>query len=137
MLSGPDRSIESTALIDSGAAFSVFPLWVASQLGISEDLVQDRQAVGAEGAGFATWSYPPGLSCQVMQLRPDDFSQREPWGKPVKLTPAFADKTVFLLGREDFFAAFTVTFEPGAELRRFVLAQSETASEPDRGITGT
>jgi hypothetical protein len=106
------------ALVDSGAVRSMLPRLVARDLGIEKDLEQDRHgAVGVEGAGFPTWSYPPGLSAQV--IRPGDPSQ--PWGSPVRMTPAFADKGVLLLGREDFFLGFQITFEPAGP--HFVLAQ--------------
>jgi hypothetical protein len=116
------RRVIELALIDSGAARSVFPLAVARELGIEHELVEDAaRSVGVEGAGFPTWSYPPGLTCHVLRTAPDGPSGREPWGEPVRLTPAFADKRVFLLGREDFFRGFRILFDPAGP--QFVLAQ--------------
>jgi hypothetical protein len=124
VLASSSRSIEAVALIDSGAARSVFPLEVARRLGLADDLVVDAaRLLGVEGGAFNTWSYPSGLRCQVLRQRAEDFSQLEPWSAPIVLTPAFSDNDVFLLGREDFFAAFTITFGPGPAGRQFALTQ--------------
>jgi hypothetical protein len=122
-LSTEARTVSVLALLDSGAARSMFPRSVARMLGIEDELVSDPVgAVGVEGAGFPTWSYPLGMAAQVMRTPPEDPSRSEPWGTSVRMTPAFADKGVFLLGREDFFLGFTITFERGRAGPQFALA---------------
>jgi hypothetical protein len=102
------------ALVDSGAARSMFPMEIARRLGIDGQLAQDATgAKGVEGGGFPTWSFPPGLSAQIVRVSPENPRQPELWGMPFVMTPAFTHKDPFLLGRQDFFAANNVMFEAG------------------------
>jgi hypothetical protein len=102
------------ALVDSGATRSMFPMEIAQRLGIEEQLTQDAVgAMGVEGGGFPTWSFLPGLQGQIVRVPPENPQQSEPWGASFAMTPAFAHKDVFLLGRQDFFAVFQIKFEPG------------------------
>jgi hypothetical protein len=96
--------------VDSGASRSFLPKTVASLLGIkSHELVRDAAgAKGVEGTGFATWSSTKQIVAQVIQVDPVN-EQRTPWGPLIPMNPAFANKDVVLLGRDDFFPAFSIT----------------------------
>jgi hypothetical protein len=51
-------------------------------------------------------------------LGPNNF---QPWGPVFELSPAFSEKEPLLLGRHDFFKAFTVTFQEDARTPVFHL----------------
>ncbi len=100
----------------------MFPRQIAGLLGVDGDLVTDAAgAVGVEGGGFPTWSYQPGLTGQVVRTPPNNPTQRELRGPTFPMTPAFAEKDAFLLGRQDFFRALQVDFEPGKPIPHFVI----------------
>jgi hypothetical protein len=46
------------------------------------------------------------------------------WGDPFTLNPAFCEKDPFLLGRQDFFATFSVSFDPGNPYPTFSIADA-------------
>lgn len=111
------------AMVDSGAARSMFPMQIAQRLGIAESLTQDETgAVGVEGEKFPTWSYLPGLRAQILEIQREPAGASVPWGERFALTPAFSDKSAFLLGREDFFGIFGVAFNPGNPLPTFSIS---------------
>jgi hypothetical protein len=111
------------AMVDSGAARSMFPMQVAQRLGIATSLTQDKTgAVGVEGENFPTWSYPSSLQAQILQVQREPVGASAPWGDQFVLNPAFSDKSAFLLGREDFFAIFRVEFNPGNPLPTFSIS---------------
>jgi hypothetical protein len=114
-----DQAVALLALVDSGATRSMFPLQVAQRLGVT--LEQDALgARGVEGAGFPTWSALETVMGQVVRIDPDN-QQASLWGDPFRMTPAFCEKDPFLLGRQDFFAAFPVKFVPGKPDPSFIL----------------
>ena len=97
----------------------MFPLAIAHQLGVT--LQQDAiGAVGVEGAGFSTWSSQEPITGQVVRIDPATM-QPAMWGPTFAMMPAFTEKDAFLLGRQDFFAAFGVTFAVEASGPTFVI----------------
>jgi hypothetical protein len=78
-------------------------------LAIVDTLVRDARAgLGVEGRAFPLWRSSAVLHAQVVT----DVGRR--WGPRFRLDPMFADADVALLGREDFFRAFTITFQEHA-----------------------
>jgi hypothetical protein len=74
--------------------------------------------VGVEGASFPTWSSSVALQARIIA----NFGQGPvPWGPIFPLNPAFSEKAAALLGRQDFFQAFTVTFAENAAAPAFHL----------------
>jgi hypothetical protein len=111
------------AVVDSGAARSMLPLQIAERLGVSDALVEDEVgAQGVEGIGFSTWSLPDGVEAQVLSVTQASGTVIK-WGTSFTLSPAFCDKDPFLLGREDFFATFRVSFDPGNPHPTFSIAE--------------
>lgn len=97
----------------------MFPLQVAHKLGVT--LKQDSLAAqGVEGNGFPTWSAQEAITGQVVRIDPAN-RQASLWGKQFRMTPAFCEKKPFLLGRQDFFAAFPVQFVPGNPHPSFII----------------
>ena len=94
------------ALVDSGADRTFLPMSVAAHLGITEEL--DEHAAGGhgvEGRTFSTWSSAVPIYGRVVT------DEGLIWGPRFRLEPVFADLGIALLGRADFFRAFTVTFQ--------------------------
>lgn len=99
ILRGPSARIPVVALVDSGADSSIFPLEIAAHLGI--DLGQCRREDCTTAAGPSTQHiWEPGLDAQVQAMN-----------VTVHLRGAFSETPVGLLGREDFFDAFRVSFD--------------------------
>jgi hypothetical protein len=102
-----------TALVDSGADRTTFPLKIAWDLGIQWDELILRPG-GGRGvkSHFDVWrsSVPirAGISRHDVLTGADSA-----WGPAFTLSPFFIDGGSFLLGRADFFSVFTVTFEEG------------------------
>lgn len=118
----PPAVTSIVACVDSGAARSFFPLSIAQRLGIQQAELQEDQfgGKGVEGEGFPTFSSTVPIRGIVMALvGPNNSFQA--WGPPVLLNPAFSDKEPLLLGRCDFFQAFTVTFQEHAQTPVFHL----------------
>jgi hypothetical protein len=119
------------ATVDSGAPRSLFPKEFAEiSLGIdSADLIQDptkAEGIGAEKEEdrWPTWSSRIPIFGQA--LRPDETSGRlVPWGPEFRLNPAFAEKNQILLGRQDFFRHFKITFEHNLVAPAFVLSYED------------
>lgn len=110
------------ACVDSGASRSFLPLEVAHRLGIQpQELTQDAHGgMGVEGAGFDTHSSTVPIEAMVMALiGPNNTFQA--WGPRFVLQPAFSEKDPMLLGRSDFFQAFTVSFQEHAQTPVFHL----------------
>jgi hypothetical protein len=92
--------------VDSGADRTVLPLSVAIRLEVPDTLERgSERGLGAEGHAFPVWSATVPMYGRVVA---DDGT---PWGPRFPLHPMFADTGIPLLGREDFFRAFTVTFQ--------------------------
>lgn len=110
-LSTDEETIGVWAIVDSGASRSFFPKSMAALLGLNPDhLVEDEQgATGVEGGSFPTWSSTKQLEGQIIRINPQTRKASE-WGAKFPMDPAFAEKDAALLGRNDFFQAFTITF---------------------------
>jgi hypothetical protein len=94
---------EALALVDSGADRSIFPAAWAPALGI--DLDQDCEQAPGNTAGGATtnFNYAAGIEAIFM-------------GKRIKLFATFnPGLPLILLGREDFFDTFHVSFDQRAK----------------------
>lgn len=101
---GPKAKIPVPGLIDSGADNSMFPLDWAGHLGVdlSACRVEDCSTAGGV-VQHHIWD--PGLEAEVQAL-----------GRRVKLNAAFCDGLpVVILGRDDFFAEFKVSFDQRAQ----------------------
>jgi hypothetical protein len=94
------------AVVDSGADRTVLPLSVALRLAIMDTLERDpADGFGFEGGAFPIWRSSLPLLGQVIA------NDGTAWGPRFPLAPVFADADIALLGREDFFRAFTITFQ--------------------------
>ena len=89
---------------------------VAGDLGIEQhELVEDPAGGVGVGSHFRVWTTPVPIQAGIALFEPASDGTRQPWGPGFALTPAFIEHDAFLLGRADFFRAFTVTFEETAE----------------------
>lgn len=97
-LRGPSRvDVPILGLVDSGADYSVLPLGLTSLLGI--DIGQCQQIEGHSAGGhtdYFIWAKP--LRTKLL-------------GRDIQLKATFGNTPVALLGREDFFANFKVSFD--------------------------
>jgi hypothetical protein len=101
-----------TALVDSGADRTTFPLKIAWKLGIQQDELTLHPG-GGRGvkSRFDVWRSSVPIRAGVSRRDvPRADSAR---GPAFALWPSFIDDGSFLLGRADFFSVFTVTFEEG------------------------
>jgi hypothetical protein len=97
-------------IVDSGADRTVLPLSLALRLGVAHLLDRTPEVgLGLVGRAFPLWSASSPLHGWV--VRADGSA----WGPRFRLRPLFADADVALLGRADFFRAFTITFQEHAE----------------------
>jgi len=97
------------AVVDSGADRSFLPRSVATRLGIASDLIPDpRGGMGIEGRSFPTWSSRAPIDAWVLAKV---GAELRAWGPCLRLDPIFSDAEIAVLGRADFFRAFTVTFQ--------------------------
>jgi Aspartyl protease len=124
VLSQGDEKRSYTAVVDSGASTSAFPLEVAVALGMHRDEL-DRDPRGAYGlvpGDSAIPTYRADRFRITAQVMADiDGYNAELFGEPVVLKPLFLDGTDrFILGRADFFRAFAVSF-PNSDPRLLVL----------------
>jgi len=107
-----DPLVEVPALVDSGAYRSSFPLRIAHDLGIEQhELVEDPAGGVGVGSHFRVWTTPVPIRAGIALFESASDGTRQPWGPGFTLTPAFIEHEAFLLGRADFFRAFTVMFE--------------------------
>ena len=106
----PPPPVSLTALVDSGADRTTFPLRIAWKLGIQRDELISRPG-GGRGvkSHFNVWTsllpIRAGISRHDVSTGVD-----ADWGTTFILSPFFIDDGSFLLGRADFFSVFTVTF---------------------------
>lgn len=109
----PPPPVVLTALVDSGADRTTFPLRIAWKLGIQRDELILRPG-GGRGvkSRFDVWT--SSVSIRASITRHDVSTDADSaWGPTFTLRPFFIDDGSFLLGRADFFSVFTVTFEEG------------------------
>jgi hypothetical protein len=102
-----------TALVDSGADRTTFPLKIARGLGIQQDELILRPG-GGRGvkSRFDVWTSSLPIRAGVSTYNASTGADAA-WGPAFTLRPFFIDDGSFLLGRADFFSVFTVTFEEG------------------------
>jgi predicted aspartyl protease len=97
-VTGPNgKKITDSALIDTGADTSAFPLHWMRRLGVLKKNCDEQEFLTAGGCANQ-WNYEPGLDAVIV-------------GRRIKLTAVFVDTPVALLGREDFMAEFEVWFD--------------------------
>lgn len=94
-LLGPKDKIKMLALVDSGADYSLFSLEVAEKLGIEIEKGKKVSLEGVKGEPF------PGY-CHKVPIKVGDLS--------FDCKIVFAKVKVSLLGRDDFFLPFLITF---------------------------
>ena len=101
------------ALVDSGADRTTLPLKIAWRLGIQQNELILRPG-GGRGVKscFDVWTSTVPIQAEVSR-RNVSTGADSAWGPAFTLSPFFIDDGSFLLGREDFFSVFTVTFEEG------------------------
>jgi hypothetical protein len=76
--------------------------------------VQDpSDCTDAQGNDFQTWSFPGTMYAQVRLPMRRGY---RPWGPIFEYRPAFAKIPHVLLGRDDFFRTFVVTFRRADQL---------------------
>lgn len=112
----PSATVPVFGIVDSGADRSFFPMQIAARLGLilKDDLVEDQGTSRGVGSSFKTWSSTVTIRAQIVA---NFVTGPQTWGPQIVLTPAFGKEIdSFLLGRDDFFAPFTVTFEQQAHL---------------------
>jgi hypothetical protein len=95
-----DETGSIMGLIDSGSDCACFPVDLAPSLGIVLGDCVEREGQSAGGKNRQFW-WPPGVNAEIA-------------GVGVLLTGVFTDTPFALLGRQDFFRAFSVTFDERA-----------------------
>jgi len=97
------------AVVDSGADRTFLSRDVATRLGIGDELIPDpRGGIGIEGQPFRTWFSPVPIDAWVLTAIGTPLRV---WGPRLRLDPVFSDAEIAVLGRADFFLAFTVTLQ--------------------------
>jgi hypothetical protein len=114
---GTSKSVPVFGYVDSGAARSYFPLAIADRLGIRHLLTKNDDPSVGLGSEFDTWTCPVPIFGQIIATYPEPQGRTER-GPRLTLHPWFGEPEDFLLGRADFFQAFTITFveNPAAPL---------------------
>jgi hypothetical protein len=119
-----DEQRSYTAVVDSGASTSAFPLEVALALGMARDELDldPRGAYGLVPGDSGIPTYRSGRFTVTAQVMADiEGYNAEPFGPPAVLKPLFIDGTDrFILGRADFFQTFSVSF-PNSDPRLLIL----------------
>lgn len=116
-LQGPGGVRGIAGVVDSGADRSLLPRSLAPSLGIPEEsLEKTGHSEGAGGLLIPTWTSVHVIRARIVVPYPEPRGL-EPWGPEFDLTPEYAEETIPLFGREDFFAIFTVTLDqPGGDV---------------------
>jgi len=108
---GP-QPVTVLAQVDSGAWRSIFPKQIAYDLGIQDhELTQDPQGGSGVGSTFPVWMSTVPIAAGIAFFEPNPDGSERPWGPGFALEPGFTEHDAFLLGRADFFKAFTVIFD--------------------------
>ena len=95
VLIGPKERIKMLALLDSGADYSLFNLEIAERLGIKKENNEKVELQGVVGEPF--WGYLHRVPIQVEN-------------KVFNCKIVFSNVKTTLLGRDNFFLPFLVTF---------------------------
>jgi hypothetical protein len=124
-----DNAVSRFAVVDSGASTSSFPRSVAQALGIGDhELEPTRYGVntpgGSTGKAVPSWRPNAEIDIHGQILARSSRYDAEAFGPRFRLDPVFIeDESWFVLGRDDFFRAFSVTFPKpkGSATPKFVL----------------
>ena len=109
----PPPPVVLTALVDSGADRTTFPLDTAWDLGIQRvELILHRGGGRGVKSRFDVWRSSVPIRAGISR-RDVSTGAHSAWGPAFTLRPVFIDGSSLLLGRADFFSVFTVTFEEG------------------------
>jgi hypothetical protein len=101
--------VPAVGLVDSGAEETLLPFEIARRLRLDDQLHEDAHGAEGVGARFPTWHTHVAVRGRLLRPRIRDFDT--PWGPELRLRPVFAEISVALLGRSDFFPHFRITFE--------------------------
>jgi hypothetical protein len=107
--------VEILGIVDSGASRTLFPMGMAMRLGlvVPDELFENAGHSQGVGSTFKTSTATVPMFGQVYYAVEENGSLAfKPWGPEFSMDPHFLDDpdTPFLLGRNDFFWRFTVTF---------------------------
>jgi hypothetical protein len=104
VIHGTKSRVAVRALVDSGADYSILPKGYASYLGVDLDAAEELPSTTAGGSGVVlVHPLPLEAEVQAMSIR---FAMKS----------AFTERgNTVLLGREDFFQEFRVTFDEPAQ----------------------
>ena len=109
----PTPPVLLTALVDSGADRTTFPLKIAWKLGIQRnELILHPEGGRGVKSHFDVWTSSVPIRAGISR-RDVSTGAHSAWGPAFTLRPVFIDDSSLLLGRADFFSVFTVTFEEG------------------------
>lgn len=98
-------------MVDSGAFRTCLPVQVAHDLGIADqDLIEDPDGGTGIGSTFRFWTATGPIRGGISLFAPASDGSMTRWGFDFFLAPAFVQHDAFLLGREDCFRAFKITF---------------------------
>jgi hypothetical protein len=121
---GPVVSV--VGCVDSGAYRTLLPISMAFRLGLQPtELVQDMGPSGGVGSTFNTWSSTVPIVGKVIAIL-QGATTRQPWGPIIALNPGFTDlqpEPATLLGRADFFQAFSIRFDENAATPSFTITE--------------
>jgi hypothetical protein len=99
---GPGEPLSTMAMVDSGADSSALPISLAKDLGIDLDSECSTETGMSSGGDTENRVYRPGL-------------QGEVFGHRFKMDATFSNTPMILLGQEDFFMHFHVSFDRPAK----------------------
>jgi hypothetical protein len=97
-LLGAPRELQDSALLDSGADVCAFPMEWMTRLGIEVESCDDDELETASGPG-SQWTYQDAMLELVVR------------GQRIPVKGIFSETPVALLGRDDVFARFRITFD--------------------------
>lgn len=98
---GPKAIVSDYGLADTGADTTSFPMAHMTDFGIERSDCDEEEITSAAGIG-RQFIYPARLRAQVEDVQ-------------FEVIPAFMETPVILLGQEDFFTHFEVTFDHRAQ----------------------
>ena len=117
------RNVRLTALVDSGADFSLIDVRLAERLGLDRRTAFVAQATSADGTAFQTFRWP------AASLEIEFEAERLPFHGAFAILPPDPGVTS-LLGRRDFFQRFIVQFWDAAELMNIDLSPDFPTAAP-------
>ena len=94
-------------LVDSGARQTLLPLYLAQPLACDAIPVSTADPIPVIGGETEAWKLGLPLAGQLLHYVD---GKKETYGPKFEIQPLFAEMRSGLLGRADFFQAFTVSF---------------------------